>query len=64
MYLVMADSREKIIGVSDTETDARGAPSFLICKFYTIFVLKSCAIRHLAIILKLWYYQYRKKEGY
>lgn len=56
MYLVMADSREKIIGVSDTETDARGAPSFLICKFYTIFVLKSCAIRHLAIILKLWYY--------
>lgn len=44
--------------------DARGAPSFLICKFYTIFVLKSCAIRHLAIILKLWYYQYRKKEGY
>lgn len=25
MYLVMADSREKIIGVSDTETGARHA---------------------------------------
>lgn len=25
MYLVMADSREKIIGVSDTETGARQA---------------------------------------
>lgn len=64
MYLVMADSREKIIGVSDTETDAHSAPSFLVCKFCTIFDLKSCAKCHLAIILKLWYYQYRKKEGH
>lgn len=36
--------------------DAHSAPSFLVCKFYTIFDLKSCAICHLAIILKLWYY--------
>lgn len=43
MYLVMADNREKIIGVSDTARGARGAPNFILCRSRTNFSIKFCA---------------------